>query len=213
MTSLFPLLLTPDPVPPPPYRPPALVAVFGDSWSVGLPAVGMGPGNWTRILSARLQASMAVQAVGGSGYARYWQGSMLPFQPAVTPVPGADAVIVFGGLNDEHCPDPAQVRAGAAATFAGIRAWAPDVPVIAAGPQWYTPVVPALMAAHRDGIARAATDYGVTFVDALAGRWLIDFPWLFHPGDIHPNDAGHRVLADLIEPHLTAALTAWKMRA
>lgn len=205
--SLFPVTLAPDDPPTAvPATPAPLVAVYGDSWTTGWAGDGEGPRGWPQLVGTRLGVSVANQAVGGSGYVRFHNGSTFPHAVATRPVPDADLVVVLGGLNDRDTGDDRAVGAAATVTLTAARLTHPTAPLLVIGPQWFDAHPPAVLLEHRDAVRAAAAAAGARFVDPLAEGWFAGRPDLVRPGDIHPNDAGHRHLADRIAPHVAAAL-------
>lgn len=181
------------------------VVLYGDSWTdefrTGEPV------GWHRHLGELLDVPIDNRAVGGTGYARLWVGTTIPYTVAARPPgPTTRVVVILAGLNDVNVLDTAQVAAGAAATFAAVRNAAPSARLLVLGPQWFNPSPTPLILAHRDAIAVEAARAGAVYVDLIAGRWLMDDPTLIRPNDIHPSAAGHRWLGEAVAPYVRALL-------
>jgi hypothetical protein len=209
VTGFFPLILTTDGTPHTPYRPPPVVGVYGDSFTTGFAGYGQDGANWVARVGERVGATMANNAVGGTGYVYQANGSTFPHRASVYPVPHAALVVFFGGFNDRLIPDPAPVGLAAEVAFIATRRASPRARLLVVGPQWpgmFGPPPP-LIHWHRDAIRDAAYRVGAHWVDPLAEGWFTDRPDLIWPLDaIHPNDLGHAYLADLIAPHVAALL-------
>lgn len=204
---ILPLLLAADDIPPcGPAEPAPVVAVYGDSYSVGYAGIGAYEDNWSQIMGRQVGAEVVNQATGGSGYIAVAYGTTFPHQVVTRPVVRAQVVVIFGGLNDLTIW-PEQERVAAVTAFAAARALNPDATVIVIGPQWPGPNIDSRMWAIRDAVAAAAAEVGVQFVDPLGGRWLQSWDLIMWDGK-HPSDAGHRHLAALIGPYVAAALPA-----
>lgn len=203
---VLPLLLAADTSPPtPPEPPPPVVAVYGDSYSVGYDGVGEYDRNWSQIMGRQLGVDVVNMATGGAGYIATAYGTSFPNEVVTRPVPEASAVVVFGGLNDLTV-DPEWVRVAAVTTFAAARTSSPDAELLVIGPQWPTATVDPRMWRLRDAVAAAAGLCGATFVDPLAEGWFASRPGLLMWDGKHPSPLGHQLLADRIGPHVTAAL-------
>lgn len=117
-------------------------------------------------------------------------------------------MLYFGSLNDgsESGLDVAAATTAVHETFTKTHATAPDTKLLVIGPAWPSSDVPPHAWALRDVLAQQASEIGATFVDPLAERWLQGDPTLIGADQIHPNDAGHRYLAEKIEPLIAAQL-------
>jgi len=75
------------------------------------------------------------------------------------------------------------------------------------GPPWVNGSPPASIVADRDVVQAAAQAAGATFVDPLREGWFTGpYASLIGSDGVHPTDAGHRHLADLILPRIAQAL-------
>lgn len=179
-----------------------VVLVIGDSYSAGYDNVGMGADNWSQIMGR--EQGWRVDSVGtaGTGYVAVAWGSSFA-HTAVTHPENADAVVVFGGLNDLTVP-PDWELVDAETTFAAVRLAEPHAALVVVGPQWPGDDPDPRMFVLRDAVAKAAAEYGANFVDALG--WSAGHPELLHTDAKHPSAAGHQYLAAMIGPYVTAAL-------
>jgi lysophospholipase L1-like esterase len=177
--------------------------VVGDSWTD--PAWG-GWGweaGWPTLVARRLGLDLVNSGKGGSGYVNVnGAGWTYPREVELGGGGGADAVIVWGSINDAAYTGPA-VQAAAARTLAAIRAACPEAVLLVYGPQyWDTPPWPGL-AVITAAVRAAAQAAGAVFVDPLL--WMQGRADLID-GTGHPNQAGHRLLADRIDEDLLFAM-------
>jgi lysophospholipase L1-like esterase len=189
------------------------VAIVGDSYTSGSAVGGNGAANWTAVARGLLDADgypveLAVLGLSGSGYVRVG-GTGKTFTDGVTEVVNdtTQLVVVFGSINDGSSA-PAEVAKSAALALRRIDNAAPQAEIIIIGPQWIDGDPPANMLAIRDAVASAATIHPrVTFVDPLAEGWFGGASSSLIGSDgLHPTDAGHRHLAELIAPRIAGAI-------
>lgn len=186
---------------------PPVVAVIGDSYTGGSDEGGYGAANWTQRVAAALAdegtpVTLSVAVEGGAGYvAEGVEGGTFGELVPEAVAPTAEVVIVFGSRNDSG-----DISDAAAATLAAVRAAAPTATLLVIGPPWVDDDPTANVVASRDALAAAAADLGATFVDPLAEGWFADGALIGEDG-VHPTDEGHAYMAELILPHLRAALT------
>lgn len=190
-----------------------LLWVLGDSWSDPL-FDQTGAGNWAGLVAARLGVGLVNSAQGGAGWARWNYPSPAGFTFAAQALrygqPAADAVVLFGSINDTAADSPvhgapAAVGPYVTATLELVRRVAPGAELLVLGPQ--TPVALAAgdpLFTLAGAVSAACTAAGVPFVDALG--WMQTRPDLIG-ADAHPTLAGHAHLAGLIGP-LVAQLLA-----
>ena len=210
---------TPLPVPTPSWSMPTVAApkvltVIGDSYTYGTPFGGLGSYGWPALTFAQLrkngiEAGAKVAAEGSAGYSTPGlQGHTFGQLAANAVQPHDDLVVYFGSLNDgsDGGLDAQRTTVSVHETFAKTRTTAPAAKILVIGPAWPAANVPPHASALRDILSREASQVGAAFVDPLGERWLQDDPTLIGPDHIHPNDAGHRYLADKIEPLIEAQL-------
>jgi lysophospholipase L1-like esterase len=193
---------------------PKIITVIGDSYTAGTDEGGLGRNGWPSLMSVRLRqtgmdTAAKVAAEGGAGYVTPgYQGHTFGQLAARTVQPHDDLVIYFGSLNDGF-DSGLDVRAATATvndTLTKTRATARTAKLLVIGPASPFDTPPSYAVALNDILRDQAALVGATFVDALGENWLQDDPALVGPDDIHPSDAGHRYLADKIEPLVAAQL-------
>jgi lysophospholipase L1-like esterase len=184
---------------------PAVIAVYGDSYSAGSDEGGNGPAGWPARLADRLDADVRLHAVQGAGYVVGGGGETFLEQVQGSPEPEADVVVVFGSRNDTDAPAE-EIAAQATATYSAVEAASPGADVVVIGPAWSDEAVPPGTLLARDAVATAAESAGLTFVDPLEDGWFFGRLELIGSDAIHPTDQGHEYLAGLIEPILRTAL-------
>jgi GDSL-like Lipase/Acylhydrolase family len=187
------------------------VAVVGDSYTTGTDEGGLGTKSWTAHTWQRLDArgvriAADVMAEGRAGYGvRGDHGSIFEDLTARAVKPDDALVVFFGSRNDEDA-DPGLVAAKARDAFELARRYSSSAKFLVIGPPWPTADVPLPMLRIRDVLRDAAQAAGAAFVDPIADRWFVDRPDLIGVDGVHPNDAGHRYLADKIAPLIRAQL-------
>jgi len=198
---------------PPVPRDAVRVSIIGDSYTSGSIVGGNGPANWTEVARQLLAAGgdpvdLSVQGLSGSGYVRLG-GTGMTFTDAI---PGAvtdqtQLVVVFGSINDGSSA-PAAVASSAELALQRIDQAAPQALVVIIGPQWIDADPPANLLAIRDALATTIGAHPrVSFVDPLAEGWFAgQWATLIGSDGLHPTDAGHRHLAELITPRIAAAI-------
>jgi lysophospholipase L1-like esterase len=182
------------------------VLVVGDSYTAGTPIGGLGPAGWAHLVADDLGITVDVAAAGGSGYVAKGPTGHTFTDLVSAAGTGYDAVVFFGSRNDPG--DRTAVQTGANRAFIAARAATPDGKLLVVGPPWVNAKPPASIQAVRVAVQNAATAAGATFVDPLDRGWFYDRPELIGSDGVHPTDAGHRYLADLIGPELAAVLAA-----
>ena len=191
------------------------MAIIGDSYTSGSMVGGNGAANWTAVAQGLLaadgyQVDLAVLGLSGSGYVRVG-GTGLTFTEGVPKVVSdqTQLVVVFGSLND-GASAPGAVAASAELALQGIDRAAPSTRIVIIGPQWIDGDPPANLLAIRDALASTVGRHArLTFVDPLAEGWFAGASAALIGNDgLHPTDAGHRHLAELITPRIAAAIDA-----
>lgn len=177
--------------------------VIGDSWTD--PAWG-GWGweaGWPTLVARRLGLDLANTGKGGAGYVSpNGVGWTYPLQVDTRAGAGADAVIVWGSVNDS-AQTPAAVQAAASRVYAGVRALCPAAVLLVYGPQWWDTTPWPAMAGLTRAVRDAAQNAGALFVDPL--MWMQGRADLID-GTGHPTQGGHRLLADRIDEDLLFAM-------
>lgn len=190
-----------------------LVSVIGDSFTAGTPQGGRDRQGWPALVWERLSAqglpsTRSVDATGGSGYLEpgpFGVTFMDAVQRAVAP--DDDLVVVFGGTNDVDLPLD-ELSSAAQNTLEAVRHRAPSAALIVVGPVWPGTSPSPAMVNVRDVLRAVAQSLGATFVDPIQEAWFADQPQLIGRDHVHPNDDGHKYLADHLFPVIDAALRA-----
>lgn len=181
------------------------VAVVGDSYTNGTAIGGQG-GNawpvraWRTLARQGVPVNADVAAEGRAGYgARGDQGNLFGdlVPRAVKP---DDALVVFYGSRNDQGIDPNALSGQIFNAFSLAHGIAPTARLLVIGPPWPTADVPPAVLQIRDILAFQSVLAGATFIDPIAERWFVDRPDLIGPDGVHPTDAGHVYMADMIAP-------------
>ncbi|MCV7164452.1 SGNH/GDSL hydrolase family protein [Mycobacterium stomatepiae] len=205
------------PAPERPYQPLTLdgrlthIAVVGDSYTTGTDEGGLGPKAWTALtwqtLTKRgLQIDADVAAEGRAGYVVPGDHGSIFEDLTVRSVKTDDVLVVFFGSRNDEGSDPGLLAGRARDTFQVARILAPSARFLVIGPPWPTADVPADILQIRDVLNSEARAAGAAFVDPIGAHWFVDRPDLIGPDGVHPNDAGHRYMADKIAPLIRTQL-------
>lgn len=195
------------------------VLVVGDSFSSPVGPVV----KWPELLAGRLDVTVINRAVSGTGYT--WRGG--PGQvlnrfgrQLLLPVsnPAGVELIVFQGSCNDHPSSQEHIAASALTTYLAARHAYPNARHLIVGPQWAGPhpLNPNVQRA-KEGVfdAMCGYDRDRALVDPLygSGSGTHDQWWfppdrldLLGPDLFHPNAAGQRHIADLMEPHMRSML-------
>jgi len=181
------------------------VAFLGDSWTTGTGATGRS--GYVVRTAARLGWGYGNLGVGGSGYSVGGPHSSrfadrIPQVAALNP----DVVVVQGSLNERGSTRTA-LRTAAAGTLPALRAsLQPGTPILVIGAS-YDPGTPdATIDWINAAIARAAAQEGLPFVNPATANWTDPDDPSVWSDSIHPNDRGHQLIADHLEPLLRALI-------
>ncbi|MDV8023649.1 SGNH/GDSL hydrolase family protein [Rhodococcus sp. IEGM 1330] len=172
-----------------------VVAFLGDSYSRGIGASTTGK-RWTTLVSAAMGWSELNLAEGGSGYTTTYLGQKTDYGIKMDVIAAAqpDIVVVSGGRNDYEAGTATVTGAVALSLFEAIKAAAPDAELMVTSPIWDSTEPPADFATLINGVKSAAAQADAQYLDIgepLAGR-----PDMIDPDGLHPNDAGHRAIAE-----------------
>lgn len=187
------------------------IAVIGDSYTNGTAIGGQGPNAWPvrawRTLAQQgLQVAPDVAAEGKAGYGiRGDQGNQFGDLTGRAVKPD-DALVVFYGSRNDSVVDPNALSGLVFNAFAMAHAIAPAARLLVIGPPWPTADVPPAVLQVRDVLSFQSLIAGATFIDPIALRWFVDRPDLIGRDGVHPTDAGHAYMADLIAPLIGAQL-------
>jgi lysophospholipase L1-like esterase len=188
------------------------IAVVGDSYTTGGDLGGLGSKGWTTrtwqwLAQQGVAVSADVAAEGGAGYGtRGNHGSVFEDLTADAVKPDDVLVVFFGSRNDQSV-DPTQLSILAWGTFQLARRTAPKAQFLVIGPPWPTSDPPDAVLRIRDALKYQAAAAGATFVDPIAAGWFVGRPDLIGEDGVHPTDAGHAYMADMIAPLIRAQLS------
>ncbi|MEE6135404.1 GDSL lipase [Mycobacterium sp. 050128] len=187
------------------------IAVVGDSYTTGTDEGGLGPNAWTAVawqtLTKRgLQIDADVAAEGRAGYAVPGDHGSIFEDLTARSVKADDVLVVFFGSRNDQGTDPGMLAGRARDTFQVARILAPTARFLVIGPPWPTADVPESVLQIRDVLNSEARAAGAAFVDPIGAHWFVDRPDLIGPDGVHPNDAGHRYMADKIAPLIRTQL-------
>lgn len=180
------------------------VAFYGDSYTYGIGATAE-QRRWSTLLSEQYGWSEVNESVSGLGFMRnrelFGEGDV----PSLIIDENPDAVIVTMGLNDnftykayaDELPD--QIMSD----FERLVTELPNTRLIVVEPFWYTTERPASVDTIITWVRDAARDVGAEYVPD-ASYWLAGHPEWMASDNLHPNDAGHAVIAARMDQALRA---------
>ncbi len=188
------------------------VAVVSDSYTTGTSEGGLGPRSWTarawQILAQQGERiAPDVAAEGRAGYAMPGDHGSIFEDLTTRAVKPADALVVFFGSRNDQGVDLGLLAERVRSTFDLARLLAPSARLLVIGPPWPTADVPGNVLQIRDVLNVEARAAGATFVDPIAERWFVGRPDLIGADGVHPTDAGHQYLADMIAPLIRTQLS------
>jgi lysophospholipase L1-like esterase len=178
-----------------------VVAIVGDSWTVGFGATGhIGYAQRTVQMLGWDWRNLGVSGSGYSVGGPYDNQYEERIDDVVTSRP--DVVVVQGSLN-ERTSTPAKLREAADRTLAELRDDIdPSVPIVVVGAS-YAPGVPSgTIDWINAAIAAAAAGAGLPFVDPAAQGWTDPADPSLWFDDIHPDDRGYERIAERMVPLL-----------
>jgi lysophospholipase L1-like esterase len=187
------------------------VAVVGDSYTTGTDEGGLGSRAWTarawQALSRQgVQVAPDVASEGRAGYAVVGDhGSVFEDLTARAVRPNDVLVVFFGSRNDQGV-DPELLADKARSSFDLAHRIAPSARLLVIGPPWPTADPPGEVRQVDDVIAGQAAVADAAYVDPIAEHWFVDRPDLIGPDGVHPTDAGHEYMAEMIAPLIRAQL-------
>jgi lysophospholipase L1-like esterase len=188
---------------------PALVFIgdFTDGSNEG----GVGDQNWTALVGNDIRQTRSVRVVadgngGGSGYVV--RGSSPTFSDQVRSLVTADAkVVVISGSRSDVVVETSAITAAALETYSLVHTLAPRAILVVVGPTWGTSNPSDAVLATRDALREAAAASMAYFVDPIGDAWFTKGePGLIGSDSVHPTDAGHHRISELMTPIVTAAL-------
>src|SRR5882757_9035988 len=188
------------------------IAVVGDSYTTGGDLGGLGSKGWTArawqwLGQQGVAISADVAAEGGAGYGtRGNHGSVFEDLTADAVKPDDVLVVFFGSRNDQGV-DATQLSILAWGTYQLARRTAPKAQFLVIGPPWPTSDPPDGVLRIRDALKYQAEVAGATFIDPIATGWFVGRPDLIGRDGVHPTDAGHEYMAEMIAPLIRAQLS------
>jgi lysophospholipase L1-like esterase len=186
------------------------VVVIGD-FTAGSDEGGRGDNNWTAQIGALINDARQARIItdtssgAGSGYVARGTGLTFPDQVSRLVGPATDVVVICGSRNDIVAA-PVDVKAAATEAYRQIAAIAPAASVVVVGPTWVDDAPPRQLLSIRDAVASAAGEAGARFIDPIADHWFSVGAGLVGADNVHPTDAGHTRIADLMTPVVIAAM-------
>lgn len=189
----------------------AHVAVISDSYTTGTDEGGRGAKAWTarawHALSRQgLRVTADVAAEGRAGYGTTGDHGSIFRDLTARAVHPDDALVVFFGSRNDQEVAPWVLAGMARDAFEDAHRTAPGAKLLVIGPAWPTAEVPPPVLAIRDVLGAQAAGVGAAFVDPIADGWFVGRPELIGADGVHPTDAGHAYLAEMIAPLIRAQL-------
>ncbi|WP_078714062.1 SGNH/GDSL hydrolase family protein [Agreia bicolorata] len=183
-----------------------LVVFIGNSFTGGSAMDSGGIARFPSLLSAKLEFPYMTLTADGAGYASAGTESRT-FVTLAKKVPKNAAVVVVLGSDDDADNTAADIRAGAAETYANIHDQAPGAVILAvASPCGQSPAPKGITTA-RNAVRDAAQQDGNAFVDTIADKWLVAGPTGQVGADgVHPTNIGHAEMAKYLAPVLNRLL-------
>ncbi|MFE4834865.1 SGNH/GDSL hydrolase family protein [Arthrobacter sp. NPDC056691] len=189
-----------------PAAAPAQKVVFlGDSYTFGSGASSMQL-RWSSIVARNLSWGEINIGVGDTGYSNPGTnaGGTTYDERVAKVVASKPAIVVVSGGRYDVVQRDAQVLVNAVATtFKDIRRALPKARIVALSPVWDASAPPAELAAVAEDVRSAVGSVGGTYIDV--GQPLMQHPEAISADGVHPNDAGHKLLADATVKALTKA--------
>lgn len=189
------------------------VAVVSDSYTTGTDQGGLGPRSWPArawqmLASQGERIAPDVAAEKRAGYAMPGDHDSIFEDLTARAVKSDDALVVFFGSRNDEGVDLQFLPGKMHDTFDLAHLLAPSARLLVIGPPWPTADVPDKILRIRDMLYAAAMAAGATWVDPIAERWFVGRPDLIGADGVHPTDAGHQYLADMIAPLIRTQLSA-----
>ncbi|WP_010205613.1 SGNH/GDSL hydrolase family protein [Salinibacterium sp. PAMC 21357] len=180
------------------------VAFYGDSYTRGTGATDPSL-RWSTVLSGQHGWSEFNPSVSGLGFMRnrtlFGEGDL----PGLIIADDPDVVIVSLGLNDNFTFDaysdelPGQILSD----FERLSLGLPNTRLIVVEPFWYKTERPASVDVIISWVRDAALAVDADYISG-ASYWLSAHPEWISNDNLHPNDAGHAVIAAQMDRALRA---------
>lgn len=187
----------------------ALVAFYGDSYTLGT-GLDDPAGRWSTVISAERGWREFNPSVNGLGFVnnrtQFGEGS--GDLPDLIIAERPDIVFVTMGLNDNfsYDVDADRIRTAVDDDLQRLRTELPDARLIVVEPFWYTEERPESVDVIIGWVRDAATDAGADWIPG-ASRWLDGHyadsadSWMASDG-LHPDQTGYRQMADRMDEEL-----------
>lgn len=174
------------------------VVAIGDSIAFGK---GVRPDqSWPALVAAQHDWSLTNLAVSGSGFVKPgWNGDTFRQQVDTALGLHPDYILIAATRND-RAESPALVAASAGELLGELRDTFPRAHIIGITTVWGADAPPPTVATVNGIVEKAVTGAGGTFLDI--GYPLAGHPELVQADGIHPNAAGERAVAKVIEDRL-----------
>ncbi len=161
---------------------------------------------WPALISD--EYTVELFAFGGTGYVRTRDddppGEDTNFVTHAREVdPDSDIVLMIGSVND-YLADPVEIEAAAEEAIGLAQAAAQGARIVVIGPISPTWPVPDGYANANTAVGLAAAAMDVEFFDAIDAGWFEGHEDLIGEDTLHPTDAGHAYLAELIRDVLAS---------
>lgn len=186
------------------------VLVIGDSFTGGSEHGGNGDDGWPRIVERELSSVehpvyFDVSGRGGSGYTNTGPEHTTFVSEARRLIKDhLDVVVIFGSVNDLYSPGGVKPAVTKVLDIARNRASHAQILVI--GPAWTQGSLTDGIKSAQSETREAAVEAGVQYVDPIGEGWFEGQPALIGGDRVHPNNAGHRYLAEKIAPLIQSLL-------
>lgn len=172
------------------------VAFIGDSYTSGVGASDPSL-RWSTLLATANGWEELNLGVSGSSYGQgldEWNSYALQVEEAIAAQP--DVVIVSGGLNMSELDQ----ELGVESVFTDLRAGLPDARILALSPFWVSTAYPAQLTLTANLIKSDVAAVGGEYLDI--GHLFEDEFQYFELDGLHPDDAGHQLIANAVDAGL-----------
>lgn len=174
-----------------------VVVFLGDSYSSGTGASSIGT-RWSTLVSASLGWSEINASSPGMGYTTNYQGQATNYDTKVDVVAAAqpDIVVISGGRNDFGAGTSTMVSTAAESLYDVVKASAPEAEILVISPIWDSTTPPPDFSAMVDAVRQSTESAGTEYLDI--GEPLGNHPEMIDSDGLHPNDLGHRAIAERV---------------
>jgi lysophospholipase L1-like esterase len=182
-----------------------VAAFLGDSYTSGYVEAGIGQAGWPALVGEAYGWRTENLAVPGTGFVNPgWTNQPMRTHIAAVIRLNPGIIFVAAGHNDRRFGSAAAAKA-ADAVLDQLRAGLPDAILVVIGPIWQDGSPATSVIEIRGHLKARAAVIGALFIDPLRGRWFAGSAHRFiGPDGVHPTDAGHRHIAQLVLASLRA---------